>query len=139
MGLDNKEINKLLNYLDKEGISPLNALEIVKKANTINPSNYRSHWKMTRFSLYLWQRIKEDKARMLGKKIASIRRVVATDKYKRLYKLYPGFKAFNEAKEVKNLNLLITDPRHFIHFKERNFVFENTKRRIPQGLIDKLR
>ena len=139
MALDNKEITTLLKYLDKEGISPLNALEIVKKANTINPSNYRSHWKMTRFSLYLWQRIKEDKARMLGKKIDSIRRVVATDKYKRLYKLYPGFKAFNEAKEVKNLNLLITDPRQFIHFKERNFVYENTKHRIPQGLIDKLR
>ena len=139
MALDNKEITTLLKYLDKEGISPLNALEIVKKANTINPSNYRSHWKMTRFSLYLWQRIKEDKARMLGKKIDSIRRVVATDKYKRLYKLYPGFKAFNEAKEVKNLNLLITDPRQFIHFKERNFVYEKTKHRIPQGLIDKLR
>jgi len=139
MALDNKEITTLLKYLDKEGISPLNALEIVKKANTINPSNYRSHWKMTRFSLYLWQRIKEDKAQMLGKKIDSIRRVVATEKYKRLYKLYPGFKAFNEAKEAKNLNLLITDPRQFIHFKERNFVYENTKHRIPQGLIDKLR
>ena len=139
MALDNKEIKKLLDYLDKEGISPLNALEIVKKANTINPSNYRTHWKMTRFTLYIWQRIKEDKANMLGKKIDSIRRVVATEKYKRNYKLYPGHKAFNEAKEVKNLNLLITDPRQFIHFKERNFVFENTKRRIPQGLIDKLR
>ena len=139
MALDNKEIRKLLDYLDKEGINPLNALEIVKKHNTINPSNYRSHWKMTRFSLYLWQRIKEDKAQMLGKKIDSIRRVVATEKYKRLYKLYPGHKAFNEAKEVKNLNLLITDPRQFIHFKERNFVYENTKHRIPQGLIDKLR
>ncbi len=45
MALDNKEITTLLKYLDKEGISPLNALEIVKKANTINPSNYRSHWK----------------------------------------------------------------------------------------------
>jgi len=139
MALDNKEIRKLLDYLDKEGINPLNALEIVKKHNTINPSNYRTHWKMTRFTLYIWQRIKEDKANMLGKKIDSIRRVVATEKYKRLYKLYPGHKAFNEAKEVKNLNLLITDPRQFIHFKERNFVYENTKHRIPQGLIDKLR
>ena len=139
MGLKNDEVNKLLNYLDKEGISPLNALEIVKKHNTINPSNYRTHWKMTRFTLYLWQRIKEDKARMLGKKIDSIRRVVATEKYKRLYDKSPGFKAFNEAKEVKNLNLLITDPRQFIHFKERNFVYENSKQRIPQGLIDKLR
>ena len=139
MALDNKEIRKLLDYLDKEGINPLNALEIVKKHNTINPSNYRTHWKMTRFTLYIWQRIKEDKANMLGKKIDSIRRVVATEKYKRNYKLYPGHKAFNEAKEVKNLNLLITDPRQFIHFKERNFVFENTKRRIPQSLIDKLR
>ena len=139
MGLKNDEVKKLLNYLDKEGISPLNALEVVKKHNTINPSNYRTHWKMTRFTLYLWQRIKEDKARMLGKKIDSIRRVVATEKYKRLYKLYPGHKAFNEAKEVKNLNLLITDPRQFIHFKERNFVFEGTKQKIPQKLIDHIR
>jgi len=54
MALDNKEITTLLKYLDKEDISPLNALEIVKKANTINPSNYRSHGKITRFSLYLW-------------------------------------------------------------------------------------
>ena len=28
---------------------------------------------------------------------------------------------------------------YFIHFKERNFVYENSKQRIPQGLIDKLR
>ena len=28
MALDNKEIRKLLDYLDKEGINPLNALEI---------------------------------------------------------------------------------------------------------------
>ena len=139
MALDNKEITTLLKYLDKEGISPLNALEIVKKANTINPSNYRTHWKMSRFSLYLWERLKEYAAKMLGKKIETVRRIVASDTYKRLYKLYPRHKAFNEAKEVKNLNLLITDPRQFVHFKERNFVYENTKHRIPQGLIDKLR
>jgi len=139
MGLKNDEVKKLLNYLDKEGISPLNALEIVKKHNTINPSNYRTHWKMTRFTLYLWQRVKEHKANMLGKKIDSIRRVVATEKYRKNYHQYPGHKAFNEAKEIKNLNLLITDPRQFIHFKERNFVFEKTKQRIPQELIDKIR
>ena len=76
---------------------------------------------------------------MLGKKIDSVRRVVASDTFKRLYKLYPGFKAFNEDREIKNLNLLVTDPRQFVHFKERNFVFQKTKKRIPQELIDKLR
>ena len=35
MGLKNDEVRKLLDYLDKEGISPLNALEVVKKHNTI--------------------------------------------------------------------------------------------------------
>ena len=68
MGLKNDEVRKLLTYLEKEGISPLNALEIVKKHNTINPSNYRTHWKMTRFTLYLWQRIKEDKDSVFYKK-----------------------------------------------------------------------
>ena len=94
MGLKNDEVKKLLNYLDKEGISPLNALEVVKKHNTINPSNYRTHWKMIRFTLYLWQRVKEHKANMLGKKIDSIRRVVATEKYRKNYKSIPWPQSF---------------------------------------------
>ena len=74
---------------------------------------------------------------MLNSKINSCRAVVNSPEYLRLYKTFP-FGPFNEAKEIKNLNLLITDKRQQIHFRSKNFVFKGTKRNIPQGLLDEI-
>tara|TARA_R110002020_G_C15817923_1_gene732855 strand:+ start:108 stop:542 length:435 start_codon:yes stop_codon:yes gene_type:complete len=141
--ITSKEMDELHSFLKKEELDVKTAISILKKSTQTNPGNFRSLWKMMRFTLYIWQRHKEYKANMLGTKIESIRRVVATDKYKRLWATHKQTGKFNEAKEVKNLNLLITDPRQFPVFKSKHFIEEGfkvgQKRHIPQEILDKLR
>ena len=78
-------MEELYSFLKKEELDVKTAISILKKSTQTNPGNYRSLWKMMRFTLYIWQRHKEYKANMLGTKIESIRRVVAMPKYKRLW------------------------------------------------------
>jgi hypothetical protein len=42
-------------------------------------------------------------------------------------------------KEIKNLTQLIAEPRQSKEFKSKNFVYEGTKRNIPQEVINRLR
>jgi hypothetical protein len=134
-----KDIDQLIRFLEKEEISAETALKILVKSVSVNPSNHRSRWKMMRFTLYIWERHKEYKLNMLGKKIDTIRRVVDNPKYERLWKTHHQPGPFNKDKEIKNLNLLVTDPRQFPIFKSRNFNIENTKTPIPQELLNKIR
>ena len=137
MEYSQKEIKEFLNWLDREEIPLDRARKILHKAVKFSPTDRRSLWKMTRFSLFVWQRVKEHKADMLNSKIASCRSVVNSPEYHRMYKTFP-FGPFNEAKEIKNLNLLITDKRQQIHFRSKNFVFKGTRKNIPQELLDEI-
>ena len=134
-----EKYKQVIGYLVRNKISPEQALAILDKTIVVDTNSFRSKWKMMRFTLYLWDRIDEDKKGLMGKKIETIRRVVALPKYKRLWDTFPQRGAFNPNKEIKNLNLLVTDPRQFGYFREENFVFEGTQRKIPQELIDKVR
>ena len=52
-----KDIDKLLNYLDKRDIEPLDAIEIIQKSTPeAQEDNKRFNWKMFRFTLFLWKR-----------------------------------------------------------------------------------
>jgi len=138
-----EKYKQVIGYLIHNKISPEQAMAILDKTIKIdwkkNINNPRIQWKMWRFSLYLWARIDEDQKGLLGKKIETIRRLVESPKYKRLWDTFPQRGGFNPEKEIKNLNLLVTDPRQFGYFREENFVFEGTQKRIPQELIDKVR
>ena len=138
-----EKYKQVVGYLIRNKISPEQAMAILDKTIKINwkknINNPRIQWKMWRFNLYLWARIDEDQKGLLGKKIETIRRLVESPKYKRLWDTFPQRGGFNPEKEIKNLNLLVTDPRQFGYFREENFVFEGTQKRIPQELIDKVR
>jgi hypothetical protein len=45
----------------------------------------------------------------------------------------------DKEKEIKNLTQLIAEPRQTKEFKSKNFVYEGTKKNIPQSVIDRLR
>jgi len=137
--MDQKDIHKLITYLKKEKISPAQALGIIQRANQVNSSNYRTHWKMVRFTLYLWARYKEYKRGDLKPKIQTVREVVATENFKQLYKTYLTRRDFNEKLEVKRLNQLIAETSQQIHFKSKNFVFKGTNKPIPQDIIEKIK
>ena len=76
---------------------------------------------------------------MKRSRIATVMYLVNSPKYKRLYDTFPGQPKFNSEREAKNLSQLIAEPRQDKEFKSKNFVYEGTKKNIPQSLIDKLR
>ena len=104
-------------YLRENDMKPGEALEIIKKSVEINPNNQRSVWKAMRLQMYIQERLEEHKKGLLGKKAATVRRVISKGNYQRLAK------TFNETPEraFKNFNHLITDPRQQHFFKVKNF------------------
>ena len=133
-----KDIDKLLNYLDKRDIEPLDAIEIIQKSTPeAQEDNKRFNWKMTRFNMYLWERIEQDKKGYLWKKTDTAKAVVESTEYKNIYETFNTSK-YNPKKEAFNLFKLITDPRQKPYLKSRYFVFKNSKNNIPQEIIDYL-
>ena len=133
-----KDYRTVLDFLINKHIKPKEALGILERATTVNTDNQRSQWKMMRFTMYLWARIEEQKKGYLWKKIDTVKHVVKSKEYHNLYKTF-NFGSFNEHKEVKNFNKLITDPRQFSFFKSMYFYYKGTKKNIPQETIDQIR
>ena len=135
-------------FLRENNISPTEAVNIIKKYKLKeNKGDSRTDWKMFRFTLYLWLRHKEEQnfsrynpryRKLFGKRIDTIRNLVKSDKYKRLYDTFPNPK-FDPKIEVENLSKLISDKRQDKAFKEGNFKYEGKNKLIPQGHIDQLR
>ena len=126
-------MRKLLKMLEQRGISEDEAIEYIEKSIP-----YKRTWKMWRFTLYLWKRIENEKRGINKNRIETVAEVVHMPKYKRLYATFP-LMPFDADKEIKNLTQLIAEPRQSKEFKSKHFVYEGTKKNIPQSVIDKLR
>ena len=126
-------MRKLLKMLEQRGISEDEAIEYIEKSIP-----YKRTWKMWRFTLYLWKRIENEKRGINKNRIETVAEVVHMPKYKRLYDTFP-LMPFDADKEIKNLTQLIGEPRQSKEFKSKHFVYEGTKKNIPQSVIDKLR
>ena len=133
-----KDYTSLITYLKKNSVDATEAIEIYKRAIKINPENYRTRWKMTRFAMYLHARIEEHKKGQLDRKINTIRKIVTSLQYKKEYKNFP-FGSFDIKREINKLNKLISYPRQYPIFKSHNFRYKGTEKNIPQETIDKIR
>ena len=143
MSYNNKEINKLIDYLEKRQISPSDAIDIIHASTPEGQENNKKfNWKMMRFTLYVWKRVEQDKKGNLESKTDTAKEVVNSKNYKQLYEGYHNTTKFDEKKEAKNLFKLVTDPRQKHLFKTRYFMFEGKKlgqkQHIPQDHIDHL-
>jgi len=133
-----KDIDKLLDYLDKRDIEPQDAIDIIQKSTPeAQEDNKRFNWKMLRFTMYLWERIEQDKKGYLWKKTDTAKAVVESKNYIKMYEAFNNSK-YDPKKEAFNLFKLITDPRQKPYLKSRYFVFKNSKNNIPQEIIDYL-
>ena len=139
MSYSNKEINKLIDYLEKRQISPGDAIDIIQASTPEGQeSNKKFNWKMMRFTLYVWKRVEQDKKGNLESKTDTAKEVVNSKNYKQLYEGYHNTTKFDVEKEAKNLFKLVTDPRQKHLFKPRHFVYPKTKKSIPQDHINYL-
>ena len=132
-------VQELARFLKESNISPTEAINIIKKYKfKENKGDNSTYWKMFRFTLYIWLRHKEQQRGRLGNRIATIKTLVNTDKYKRLYDTFPNPK-FDHKTEIENLSKLISDKRQNKSFKEGMFKYEGKNKIIPQGHINELR
>jgi|TARA_Y100000294_G_scaffold31131_1_gene26300 hypothetical protein len=132
-------VQELARFLKESNISPTEAINIIKKYKfKENKGDNRTYWKMFRFTLYIWLRHKEQQRGRLGNRIDTIKTLVNTDKYKRLYDTFPNPK-FDHKTEIENLSKLISDKRQNKSFKEGMFKYEGKNKIIPQGHINELR
>ena len=133
-----RDVDKLLVYLDKRGINPLDAIDIIQKSTPeAQENNKKFNLKMLRFTMFLWKRAEQDKNGNLWKKTDTAKAVVESRKYQDMYKAFNNSK-FDPKREAFNLFKLVTDPRQRPYFKSRYFVFERSKKTIPQDHIDYL-
>ena len=134
-----RNYSELVEYLKKRGISPQDNVDIVEKTTPeAQEDNKRFNWKMLRFTLYLWKRVEQDKNGNLWSKTDTAKEVVESKKYKDMYQPFNSSSRFDPKKEAKNLFKLVTDPRQKPYFKSRYFVYEKSKKTIPQDHIDYL-
>ena len=123
----------ILKYLKQRNITEDQAIKYIESSIP-----YKRIWKMWRFTLYLWARIDNEKRGIKKNRIDTVAQVVMAPKYKRLYDTFPLPK-FDLNNEIKRLTQLIAEPRQDKEFKSKNFVYEGTKRNIPQEVIARLR
>jgi len=139
MGQKDINYSQLIGYLERRGISPKEAIDIIETTTPEGQKdNAKFNWKMLRFTLYLWERIEQDKKGHLWSKTDTCKAVVNTKNFKQLSEGFNTGK-LDPMREEKKLFKLVTDPRQKIaYFKSRFFVFKGTKKNVPQDLINKL-
>ena len=93
---------------------------------------------MNCFPVTIVNRIENEKKGVKKNRIETVAQVVMAPKYKRLYDTFYHPK-FDPNNEIKKLTQLIAEPRQDKEFKSKNFVYEGTKKNIPQTVIDRLR
>jgi len=129
----------LLEGLRRLKVTPGEAFRRI--SNTVisrGEGNIRFNWKMIRFTLFIWERLEEEKKGYLKPKIDTVKKVCADVRFKEhYYGYYPDIK-FNEAKEVKLLNKLIAEKPQKVFFKEGFYKFHRTDKIVPQALLDKI-
>lgn len=133
-----KTWDDLVKYCKDQELTPDETLAIIEQSTTLNPTNKRTQWKMYRLTMFLWARYDEHIAGYLGKKAETIKRLIKTEKYRKMYMAFNSG-PINPEKEFKNLQYLVNDPRQAPVLKSKYFYFEYTKKPIPQELIDKLK
>ena len=139
MGTKDTNYSQLIGYLERRGISPKEAIEIIEATTPEGQKdNQKFNWKMLRLTLYLWERIEQDKKGHLWSKTETCKAVVNTKNYKQLREAFDK-ERFDPLREEKKLFKLVTDPRQRIaYFKSRYFKFKGKEKHVPQDLINKL-
>ena len=135
-----KDIDEIIKYLRRNEIDPKIALNVLKREFAqVNSGHKKTAWKMVKFQLYIWERLKDYINRKERKRIEVVERLVFSVAYKKAYDLYPN-PPFTPQKEIKNLAQLIAEPRQDKYFISKNFSEPGRPTKtIPQELLNKLR
>jgi len=125
-----KSWDDLVDNLKKLKVTPAEAYKKLTSDNT------RFNWKMMRLTMYVWERIEEDKAGYLKPKIDTVRAVVETRRFKDFFYGYHPHLEFEPDREIKLLNKLITEKTGYAYLVEGNYLYPGTNKQIPKKHLD---
>ena len=129
-----KSWDDLVNNLKKLKVTPPEAYRTIQEKLTSD--NIRFNWKMMRLTMYVWERVKEDKTRYLKPKIDTVRAVVEKRRFEDFFQGYYPDLEFGFEREVKLLNKLITEKNGYAYLVEGYYFYEETTRLIPKKHLD---
>ena len=129
-----KSWGDLVDNLKKLKVTPGEAYRTVQEKLTSD--NTRFNWKMIRLTLYVWERVREDKSGYLKPKIDTVRAVVKTRRFEDFfYGYYPDLK-FDEKREIELLNKLVTEKTGYAYLIEGYFLYPDTNKHIPKKHLE---
>ena len=129
-----KTWSDLVDNLKKLKVTPGEAYRTVQEKLTSD--NTRFNWKMIRLTLYVWERVREDKSGYLKPKIDTVRAVVKTRRFEDFfYGYFPDLK-FNEKREIELLNKLITEKTGYAYLIEGYFLYPDTNKHISKKHLE---
>ena len=129
-----KSWDDLVDNLKKLKVTPSQVYRRVEE--TVTSDSVRFNWKMMRLTMYVWERVKEHKARYLKPKIDTVRAVVERRRFEDFfYGYFPDLK-FDPKREIDLLNKLITEKTGYAYLVEGYYFYEHTKRTIPKKHLE---
>ena len=131
-----KDAQDLGRELRKMNVTPGEALRIIRRVKLGDSTRF--NWKMLRFTMFVWERVREYNNGKLRKKIDTIRTIVNNTKFERFYQGYFPDVKLDKAKETHILNKLIAEAKQKPYFKEGYYNYEDTKKLISQSLLSKI-
>ena len=124
--------NDLVDNLKKMKVTPGEAYR------KLTSENIRFNWKMMRLTMYVWERLKEDKSQYLKPKIDTVRAVVKTRRFEDFfYGYFPDLK-FDEKREIELLNKLITEKSGYSYLVEWYYYYPDTEKIIPNKHLNSI-
>jgi hypothetical protein len=135
-----KTYGDLVKNLETLKVSPQQAMRIINDlmASFNQPGSNRLNWKMIRFTLFIWERVREYENKYLKPKIDTIRKVVSRREFKDFFEAYFPDLEFNEEQEIHRLNKLIAEEPQQVYFKEGYYKYQGTNKIIEQSILDRI-
>jgi len=128
-----KTESDLLEALRRMKVTPGEAYRKVGALTTgRGEGSIRFNWKMIRLTLFIWERVEEDKNGYLKPKIDTVKKVCADKKYKELYLGYFADIPFDYDNEVKLLNKMIAEKMTRPFFSSGFYKYYMSNKVIPQ-------
>jgi len=131
-----KSWDDLTHNLKKLKVTPGEAYRTVQEKLTSD--NIRFNWKMIRLTLYVWERVKEDRSRYLKPKIDTVRKVVETRQFRDFFHGYYPDLEFSYSREEKLLNKLITEKTGYAYLVEGYYFYKDTRKPIPKDHLERI-
>lgn len=134
-----KNYGDLVDNLRILKVDPKRAMRLINdNLNKSKDGNTRFNWKMIRFTLYIWERLREYERAYLKPKIDTVREVVRRREFRDFFEAYFPDEEFDQQQEITKLNKLIAEEAQQKYFTEGFYKHRGSNKIVEQKLLDRI-